>query len=275
MHFASGFPTVPVQRRMNLAPVMAARRACVARPSWTAVFVKAYSLVADEVPELRRAYVKLPRPHLYEYPTNVASVAVEREFEGEKAVLGMPIKNPSALSLAALSQLLRAAATSPVDEVKSFRRALRIAGYPLPVRRLLWWLALNVGRQRANFFGTFAVSVYSALGAESLHPISPCTTLLNYGVFQPNGACDVRIIYDHRVLDGANVARALRRLEEVLRGPIVTELRASPLAREHPVDEPIEEDELDGRGRADEGHEDHPPPYHVREFDERRKARQN
>jgi hypothetical protein len=113
-----------------------------------------------------------------------------------------------------------------VNEVKSFRKALQFAGWPAVLRRPLWWLALNLGRQRANFFGTFAVSVYSALGAESLHPISPCTTLLNYGVFRPSGTCDVRIIYDHRVMDGATIARALARLEAVLTTEIIAELQA-------------------------------------------------
>ena len=56
--------------------------------------------------------------------------------------------------------------------------------------------------------GTFGVSVYSALGAESLHPLTPLTTALNYGVIQENGDVTVRVIYDHRVMDGATVARA-------------------------------------------------------------------
>jgi pyruvate/2-oxoglutarate dehydrogenase complex dihydrolipoamide acyltransferase (E2) component len=225
MHFAAGVPTVPVQRRMHLAPVVAARNAAHDRPSWTAIFTKAYAQVAAEFPELRRAFVKFPWPHLYEYPTSAANVTVEREYEGERAVLGFRIKDPASQSIAQLSRQLRHAATAPVGSIKTFRRALKVAGYPRLVRRLLWWLALNIGRQRANYAGTFAVSVYSGLGAESLHPLSPWTTLLNYGVIAPDGACDVRIIYDHRVMDGANVARSLARLEEVLCGPIVEELR--------------------------------------------------
>ena len=43
-------------------------------------------------------------------------------------------------------------------------------------------------------------------------------------MFTPAGDVDVRVVYDHRVLDGATVARALGRLEEVLTGPIVEEL---------------------------------------------------
>ena len=41
MHFASGVPTVPVQRRMALAPVIAARQVCPYRPPWTGIFVPA------------------------------------------------------------------------------------------------------------------------------------------------------------------------------------------------------------------------------------------
>ena len=72
--------------------------------------------------------------------------------------------------------------------------------------------------------GTFGVSVYSGLGAESLHPISPLTTTLNYGTVEKDGAVTVRVVYDHRVVDGATVARALACLEEVLNQEIVAEL---------------------------------------------------
>jgi hypothetical protein len=151
---------------------------------------------------------------------------VERDFEGEKAVLVGRVKDPAALPLPELTARLRAFHETPVGELKYFRRALRLARLPRPVRRLLIWLGLNLGSQRIRHFGTFGVSVYSALGAESLHPLAPLTALLNYGVFTPDGDVDVRVVYDHRVLDGATVARALGRLEEVLAGPIAEELRA-------------------------------------------------
>ena len=41
-------------------------------------------------------------------------------------------------------------------------------------------------------------------------------TLLNYGPIGEDGSANVRIHYDHRVMDGANVARALERFEEIL-----------------------------------------------------------
>ena len=72
--------------------------------------------------------------------------------------------------------------------------------------------------------GTFGVSVYAGLGAEGLHPLSPLTSTLNYGVIQADGTVSVRITYDHRVVDGARVARALGRLETILNREIVAEL---------------------------------------------------
>ena len=100
-----------------------------------------------------------------------------------------------------------------------------------PLRRALWWWALNSeGYFRSRQFGTYGISVYSALGAESLHPLSPLTFVLNYGVIDEAGNVTVRIIYDHRVLDGATVARALAALEDTLNGPILAELSGQSVA---------------------------------------------
>lgn len=209
---------------MNLDAVMQARRALDPRPSWTAIFLKGYALLSQETPELRRAYVKLPWPHLYEYPSSIASLACERELDGERVVLLHRIKRPESESITQLVKKIRAAHSRPVMEIKDFRQALRLARAPVPIRRLAMWLGLNIGRQRPNHFGTFQLSVYSGLGAESLNPLTPLTTLLNYGGIDENGSVDVRVHYDHRVLDGANVARALERLEVIMNTAVAQEL---------------------------------------------------
>src|SRR5262249_38678725 len=117
---------------------------------------------------------------------------------------------------------------APVAPVGLFRRALQVSRLPRPLRRFFWWVGLNSsGPKRARRMGTFGLSVYSGLGAESLHPLSPLTTTLNYGVVGEDGQVDVRLVYDHRVLDGSTVARALVALEERLNGPILAELRAT------------------------------------------------
>ncbi len=226
VHFAHQVPTVPVQRRMNLAVVAAARAAAHPKPSWCALFTKAYAIVTAATPSLRRAYLSFPWPHLYEHPVSVASIAFERHYGDDEAVFFAQLRSPEQLSLAELDTWLRQHKEQPLERVAAFRRALQVSSLPRPVRRLIWWIALNAwGRKRARYLGTFGVSVYASLGAASLHPLSPLTTTLNYGVLEADGTLDVRLIYDHRVLDGATVARALGDLERVLQGEILVELR--------------------------------------------------
>jgi hypothetical protein len=218
---------------MDLAAVLEARRAALYRPSWRTIFTKAYALVAAARPELRRAYIAFPRPHLYEHPHSVASVALARPWAGEDAVLFAHLRAPEKQCLLKLDRALRRYQQAPVDGAGLFRRIVRLTRLPWPLRRLAWWLTLHAsGYRRARQLGTFAVSVYSALGCESLHPLSPLTTTLNYGVIGRRGRVTVRLIYDHRVLDGAAVAGALGDLEEALNGPLAAELRQlAPVGR--------------------------------------------
>jgi len=182
--------------------------------------------VAAARPEFRRAYLSFPWPHLYEHPIAVASIAIERRYGEEEAVFFAPFRNPEQKALLELDAELNRLKELPIDDVSSFRRALSISRLPWPLRRLVWWVGLNVwGRKRAHYMGTFGVSVYAGLGAASLHPLSPLTTALNYGQIDADGSVDVRLIYDHRVVDGATVARALQALEQALKSEILTELR--------------------------------------------------
>jgi hypothetical protein len=232
MHFAMRVPGIPVQRRMNVSAAIAARCKSVHQPPVVALFVKGFALVAEAVPELRRSYCQFPWPHLYECPASVASVAVEREHAGERVVFGVLVKDVARRPLAEIGRMIRLAVAAPLESSKDFRRALRVARLPRILRRLFWWFGLNLGRQRANYFGTFGVTSYGSLGAESLHPISPLTTTLTYGPIEPDGAVNVRLVYDHRVLDGATVARALAQLEIVMNTTILEELAdAAPQQR--------------------------------------------
>jgi hypothetical protein len=226
LHFAQRVPSVPVQRRMHLAEVIAARDRAHPRPSWCALFTKAYGFVAAAYPQLRRAYLSFPTPHLYEHPLSVATVAIERTYRGEEAVFFARVRQPEGRPLHDIDAVLRRYKEEPVEGIRSFQRMLRLSRWPRPVRRLVWWAGLNCwGRKRAHYVGTFGVSVYAGLGAASLHPLSLLTSTLNYGVFAADGGVDVRLVYDHRVVDGAVVARALADLERALCHEVLAELR--------------------------------------------------
>ena len=139
----SGLNQRALQQVGAIGPLVEARAALHPRPSWTVLFLKGYALLSQAVPELRRAYVKLPWPQFYEYPVSVASIAFEREHDGEQAVLLCRIKDPEHCSLTELAASIEVARSSPVFEIKDFRRALKMARVPTPVRRLLMWLGLQ------------------------------------------------------------------------------------------------------------------------------------
>lgn len=232
MHFAQKVQSIPMQRRMQIADLIAARAEWPQRVSWCAIFLKAYSIVAAERPELRRVYLSFPWGHFYEHPENVASFSLERKYRGEDCVFFARIAKPQQLSLADLDALVRQHKAAPIASVDSYRHALLLSRLPRPLRRFIWWLGLETdGMCRAHFFGTFAISVVASLGAASLHILSPLTTTLNYSPFDGHGFIDVRLTYDHRVVDGATMARAIVHLEGVLRGEILDELRAEPKVR--------------------------------------------
>jgi len=225
LHLARKVPSVPVQRRLQLAPVAIARQVAQPRPSWTALFTRAYALVSAANPHLRRAYVGFPYPHLYEHPESIATLAVERPYDGEDALFFAPMPRPETLSLHKIDARLRHYQETPVEEIDCFRRALCFSRWPRLLRRLAGWLALHgSGRRRAGWLGTFGVSVGS-VSAATVHPLALLTTTLYHGEVNKRGEVDVRLLYDHRVLDGGTAARALVELERVLTHEVLSELR--------------------------------------------------
>jgi hypothetical protein len=226
VHFAHQVPTIPVQRLFNVAELEHLRSQLSPRPSWVAIFTKAYAQVSVEFAELRRCYLSFPWARLYEHSENIASVGIERMYEGEPGVFFAHIHSPENMTLTALEAELRRYKEAPLETIADFQTELRVSRLPQPIRRFAWWYVTHCrGYRKALWMGTYGVSVYSSLGAESLHQLTPLTTALNYGVIQDNGDVMVRVTYDHRVMDGATIARALNRLDKVLNTDSATELR--------------------------------------------------
>ena len=226
LHFAHRVPSVPVERLIDVRSVRDLREKLPERLGWCALFLKAYGLVASRFPELRRAYMHFPKPRLYEHPHSIASVAIERFYRGECEVFFGKIRSPEKQTLVRMQEYLHRYKEAPVEQVSLYRRALRVSRFPLPIRRLMWRYALDLsGPGRARRLGTFGLSTYSALGAHSLHPLSPLSTTLNYGPVREDGTVTVRVVYDHRTMDGCTVARALGALEEVFNDELPNEMR--------------------------------------------------
>ena len=203
------------------------RRALPVRPSWFAIFLKAYGLVSQHHAPIRQSYLSFPWARLHQHGCSVGHVAIARRIGAEDVVLGLQIRHPERKPLADLDNLIRRARTEPVERFAQFRRAVRLAWFPTPIRRLVMWGMLHTkGDWCAELFGTFGLTSVGALGATSLTVISPLTSTLAYGAFEADGSVLVRLFYDHRVMDGVQPAAVLADLERVLLGPIAAELRA-------------------------------------------------
>lgn len=222
---AAGIPTFSTQRVMHLGALVQARQRLRQRPPWPGIFIKAYAQAAQDLPVLRQVYVPYPWPHLYQYESSVACLAVGREEKGESFSFGLPIKDPCALSLDEISRRIGHAASAPLQEIGIVRHMFMLARLPWFVRRPLLRVLFNIPRPRARYLGTFGLSAFPSLGAELVPTLSMWTTLLTYGLFAPDGKIMVRLACDHRIINGVTAARALTRLEEVLTGPILTELQ--------------------------------------------------
>lgn len=237
MHFSAEVPCITIDRRMNLARLIAARRACSPSPTWSAIFAKAFGKVAERTPALRTSYLKLPWPRFYEHASNIVTLNVDRQVEDERIVLYVHINNPEKQTLQELDEVIQTHRTGPLDQILSYKRALLMSRTPWPFRRLLWWLGLNLfGSIRAENFGTFSLTSLGAQGAGVIQVVPLLTSLIHYGMFDDAGRLDMRMSFDHRVLDGATAATALASLEVVLNQEILPELIQMSRSRVLPAD---------------------------------------
>lgn len=222
-------PFVSLSRTLDVSTLIEARAQSTQRPGWAAIFVKAFALVARDEPVLRTLYVKLPWPHFFELPRSVAMVAIARVEDGADCILPEKVPAADERPLSEIDAQIRHAKNAPLMEVPNFRKIMMATRLPLPLRRLSWFIGLNVGRMCANNFGSFGVTSVAAYGAGELHALSPGPFIVTYGVVRPDRCIDVVIRWDHRVADAAFIAKVLTRLEQVLNTEISAELRGNPL----------------------------------------------
>jgi len=219
-------PLANGERRIDVSPLRAAVAAARPRPTWLPLVLKAYSIVAAARPALRRLYVRRPWPHLYEHLENVGAVAISRKLNGEDALFGLPIVTPEKRSIREIEKMIAEARERPLAEIPAFRRQLRLARFPGPLRRLIYEWGMNwTGRLRVRLLGTFGMSVLASMGAATISTWVPQTTMIHYTPFADDGSMFLRIVLDHRVFDGLEGAFALRETEEVLNTQILEEVK--------------------------------------------------
>jgi hypothetical protein len=232
IHFGRKSHTVGINATLNVAALAKERRQHRPPIGWAALIVKAMALVGHRRPDLRRAFMPFPWAHLYQHPHTVASVVIERGWQGETGIFFDQIQRPGALSLHEIDRQIRGMKLRPVENVGGYRRIMRFTRLPTPLRRLVYRLALYAsGRMRAKYFGTFSINSIPAPRTEILQSVTALSLSLFYGYIEPNGDVLFQVLWDHRVVDGQPIRRMLDELEHTLNNEIVAELRAgSPVA---------------------------------------------
>jgi hypothetical protein len=226
MHFTQKVPSVSIDRRMNLAVLAEARSRCFPKPTWTALFIKAYSIVAARDPALRQSYMEFPWPRIYEHPKNIVTLNVSRNVNGENVVLQDQIRSPENRSLPDLDARVRRCKEAPVEEINAYKRVMAVSWLPRFLRRSTIWSTLNIfGRRRCHNMGTFAITSVADRGAGVLNVATVLTTMIHYGLFDDEACLDMRMAFDHRVLDGAQAADALTGMEHALLNEVLHEVR--------------------------------------------------
>jgi hypothetical protein len=228
VYFATRPPIAGGTSLLRVAPVSAARRN--GRPiAWDAILVKAIALTARRFPELKRCYMPLPWGHFYEHPHCVATIVMERQWQGEHAVFFDQMRAPEEKSLLEIDKSMRNAKKVPPESLGSFRRLVRITRLPFPLRRLVWRFGLyGSGRLRSRYIGTFMVNSVPVRRGFTTQSMTPLSVSFFYGAVGPNGDMPIQIFFDHRVMDGAAATRLLAELNVVLCQEIVAELSATP-----------------------------------------------
>jgi hypothetical protein len=227
LHFSHRVPVVAAERILRVRSVVDVRKRTGLAVSWSAMMIKTMALISARLPEMRRAYLPYPWPRLYEAPYSVASVIIDREFEGEHATLMAPVLHPETLSLVDLDAKLNRLKTAPFEKIGSYRRLIRNTQYPLPIRRLLWSMGLYAsGLFRARNFGTYAVNSVAAFRARMLTMTTPITSCLYYNSVTRDGEMAIQFAFDHRVFDGYLAGRVGGEIERVLNDDIMDELKS-------------------------------------------------
>ena len=168
----------------------------------------------------------MPWPQIYEHPCSVATVVTEREWNGEFGVFCDQIVAPESKPIMEIDATIGALKRNPIESIGGYRRMIRYTRLPLLLRRPAWRLGLRgSGYLHARYFGTFSVNAIGLPRAAVVQTATPITMSLIHLPLEPPGQIRLCGAFDHRVIDGMAVGRALGEVEAIINDVLTAELR--------------------------------------------------
>ncbi len=208
------------------------KRAGLIVPSYVAYVLEGYGHMLAKFPELNSYLRVYPFTKLAVYSGVDISLTVEREWEGRRIVLLAILRDAQNKSAEEIHEFLRARRERPLEELDEFTRYKKLLKVPAFCRWRLFQLCVKPfpGLMR-ELVGTTAFTSIGKFGSTLTTPLSPRTVTLSLGRVEPRPRVignDVRpalsawvtVTYDHRVSDGAEVARFGDELRRYLERPL-------------------------------------------------------
>ncbi len=224
---ANKMPMASYVRDFDLTELTALRKQVRPKIGWNVLYMKAYAIISEQNPTLRQCYVGFPWPYAYQHESNVCLLTMSREHNGEERLLFARFNRPENKSLVELQAQYDHLRKTPVLQVKQFRHQIRFAACPWFLRRLAWWVMMNLWpRKRMCHFGTFGMTLSGYKDAFNYQVLSPNTTTLGIDVLPKKGKAKFSLTFDHQILDGVPVVNLIDQVYKTLNGTIADELRS-------------------------------------------------
>jgi pyruvate/2-oxoglutarate dehydrogenase complex dihydrolipoamide acyltransferase (E2) component len=192
----------------------------------TSIMLKAISVAQRNHPATRTT--STPWGQVLQLNDVAAGFTVEKFIEGEPAVFFGLIKDSDTKSLVDISKEVTEYAVKEPADLPQLNTEERFSRFPWLARQFIIWLGLIFPAVRLRYLGaTFGFSSLGKLGVQAVIP--PCVSAITFGMglvveraVVRDGKIVVRPIatlvvnFDHRLIDGAPVARFMLEFKQLL-----------------------------------------------------------
>lgn len=199
MSVSAGIPQFTAYRQLDLSVLAGIRKTELGGASWTAILVKAQAIALSEHPELNAVWAE-------EGPQRVAEIGIALAVDSPSGLLAPIIRNPQKETLpnlsAGIAQLVDSALSGSIT-------AGQLSGGTS--------VFSNLGGMGVDFFNALLTPPHAtALSAGS---VAQRVVAGADGAFGPRLTCTVGLTMDHRVADGADAARYLQTMSDIVTSP--------------------------------------------------------
>ncbi|ADP82249.1 2-oxo acid dehydrogenase subunit E2 [Pseudofrankia inefficax] len=197
--------------------------------------------VLAEHPDANAAIRGTLIPRLAHYPVVNAKLALDATLAGQRVVLAAVLPDLQRATLAEVQRRVDYFRDGDPERLPELAGARALDRLPGPLGRLVFRAATTPLRRRAAAVGTFAVSSLGHRAVDGFYSVGGTTVTLGVGRIAERpvvrdatvvAAPTMRLslVFDHRVIDGAEAADVLTEIKDGLEDFPTPEVAAPPLA---------------------------------------------